>query len=174
MTEVTKVYQGGLTAGGATPDRSISACSPGSLIKGSGTIHGDVMQATGRASRSQLGALRARRVHRLERLVEPTNLTAGGIALWVGLHQQPARAILRDFRVVTLVIVAHRGNTASDAVLDPCSLYRQVNATLPVTSSACRIIARRRLALRVSSCSVTGPTSWLETQSVNGHPQFWN
>jgi hypothetical protein len=43
MTEVTKVYQGGITAGGATPDRSISACSPGSLIKGSGTIHGDVM-----------------------------------------------------------------------------------------------------------------------------------
>jgi hypothetical protein len=35
MTDVTKADQGGITAGGATPDRSISACSPGSLIKDS-------------------------------------------------------------------------------------------------------------------------------------------
>jgi hypothetical protein len=34
MTDVTKADQGGITAG-ATPDRSISACSPGSLIKDS-------------------------------------------------------------------------------------------------------------------------------------------
>ena len=55
--------------------------------------HRDVMQATGRPSRPQIGALLARWVHRLERLVEPTNFTAGGVAVWVGLHQlQPGRS----------------------------------------------------------------------------------
>src|SRR5829696_8027 len=43
---------------------------------------------------------------------------------------------------------------------------------LPVISSAWRRIARRRLAILASCCSVTRSPPWLETRSVNHPPQF--
>src|SRR5919109_3149203 len=49
---------------------------------------------------------------------------------------------------------------------------RQVRATLPVISSAWRRIARRRLAILASCCSVTGSPPWLETRSVHHLHQF--
>jgi hypothetical protein len=45
-------------------------------------------------------------------------------------------------------------------------------ATLPVISSAWRRIARRRLAILTSCCSVTESPSRLETRSVNHPHQF--
>ena len=66
-------------------------------------------RSAGPASCPQIGTLMARWVHRLERLVEPTHHTAGGMAVWLGLHQPPARAVVRGVRVVTLVDRPHRG-----------------------------------------------------------------
>jgi hypothetical protein len=57
----------------------------------------------GPPSGPQIAALLTRWVHRQERLVQPTNLTAPGVAVWVGLHQLPARAVVRGLRVVTRV-----------------------------------------------------------------------
>ena len=55
---------------------------------------------------------------------------------------------------------------AADAVV------AQVRLTLLVISSAWRRIARRRLAILASCCSVTRSPLWLETRSVNHLRQF--
>ena len=91
------------------------------------------------------------------------DLGAGG----VGTDLRPVRAVPEPVQAV-LVIAATPGveALAADAVV------AAGQATLPVISSAWRRIARRRLAILASCCSVTGSPPWLETRSVNHHHQF--
>jgi hypothetical protein len=62
----------------------------------------------GPPSGPQIAALSTRWVHRQERLVQPTNRAARGVAVRVGLHQLPARAVVRGLRVVPRVDRHHR------------------------------------------------------------------
>lgn len=109
-------------------------------------IRRDVVQVTRRPSRPQIGALLARRVHRLEVLVEPSNLATGGVAVRAGLHQQPARTVLRGLRVVTLV---DRGHRSEHGLGRGCSGH--ANQVVPISPSVQQPLCRRQPIQRIRS-----------------------